>query len=106
MHSRGKAMTFEAFFPDGSSEVLCSIPHYDFNWQLTYILRRPRHLPAGTRLRIIGIHDNSANNPNNPDPSTEVFYGKQTTDEMMHGWIDFVYASGDAAAAALEEKGL
>lgn len=95
MHRLGKAMQFEALYPDGRSQILFSAPDYDFNWQLTYILKRPLHLPAGARINVIGIHDNSANNPNNPDPSVEVYYGRQTTDEMMHGWIDFVYAEDD-----------
>ena len=38
MHVRGKDMTYTAFYPDGTSEVLLSVPHHDFNWQITYEL--------------------------------------------------------------------
>ena len=38
MHVRGKDMTYTAFYPDGTSEVLLRVPRYDFNWQITYEL--------------------------------------------------------------------
>ncbi len=33
MHFRGKRMSFTAEFPDGSEELLLSVPAYSFNWQ-------------------------------------------------------------------------
>lgn len=91
MHGRGKAMTMTALYPDGKTEVLSSIPRYDFSWQLTYHFAEPRRLPAGSVLQVTGLHDNSAENPNNPDPNVPVFFGRTATDEMMHCWTDFVY---------------
>ena len=32
--------------------------------------------------------DNSANNPNNPDPAKEVHWGEQSWEEMMVGFFD------------------
>jgi hypothetical protein len=40
------------------------------------------------RLRCDAWYDNSPNNPRNPDPSAEVIYGEQSTDEMMVGFFD------------------
>ena len=44
MHVRGKDMTYTAFYPDGTSEVLLRVPRYDFNWQITYELAKPKRL--------------------------------------------------------------
>ena len=32
-------------------------------------------------------YDNTANNPNNPDPDQWVYGGSRTGDEMSHAWI-------------------
>ncbi len=89
MHLRGKAARYEAFYPDGSSEVLLDVPQYDFNWQTTYEYPhgQPKVLPAGTEIEFTAAWDNSADNPHNPDPTRDVKWGEPTTDEMMVGWI-------------------
>jgi mono/diheme cytochrome c family protein len=83
MHVRGKDMTYIAQFPDGRTETLLSVPHYDFNWQITYELAEPIVLPRGTRLEVIAHFDNSPGNKFNPDPSQAVRWGDQTWEEMM-----------------------
>jgi hypothetical protein len=88
MHLRGKSFTFRAVYPSGEVETLLDIPHYDFNWQPYYYLETPKVLPRGTRIEAIGVFDNSANNPANPNPSAMVFWGPQSWDEMMIGWFD------------------
>ena len=88
MHLRGKAMEFRLIYPDGKKETLLRIPRYDFNWQLEYILDRPRHLSKGSRLEVTGIYDNSANNQRNPDPKMEVRWGDQSWDEMLGGFFE------------------
>jgi len=35
--------------------------------------------------------DNTAANPGNPDPSKEVTWGYQSSDEMMIGWFMYRY---------------
>ena len=42
------------------------------------------------------IYDNSANNPNNPDPDVEVNFGLRTRDEMMIGYFDWVEFPSDS----------
>jgi hypothetical protein len=39
-------------------------------------------LPKGTRLENSSWFDNSPNNPQNPNPAAEVFWGEQTWEEM------------------------
>jgi peroxiredoxin len=85
MHYRGKAFRFTAHYPDGSEEILLDVPRYDFNWQIIYLLKQPKRLPAGTVVKLQGHFDNSADNPLNPDPTQMVRWGDQTWDEMMLG---------------------
>jgi thiol-disulfide isomerase/thioredoxin len=89
MHLRGKSFTYTAYFPDGTSEILLSVPKYDFNWQSVYRLSEPKLLPAGTTLECKAHFDNSAANPANPNPGKTVVWGEQTWDEMLIGFIDY-----------------
>jgi hypothetical protein len=89
MHLRGKAMKFEAFYPDGRSETLLDVPNYSFSWQTVYYLKRPIALPKGTRLVVTAHFDNSAKNKYNPDPKQAVRFGEPTYDDMMIGWISY-----------------
>lgn len=91
MHLRGKDFQFQALFPDGRKEILLSVPHYDFNWQHTYRLKDPLRLPKGSTIQCVAHYDNSALNPANPSPWKPVFWGEQTWNEMMIGYIDFYY---------------
>jgi hypothetical protein len=72
MHLRGKSFRFEATYPDGRREVLLDVPHYEFDWQNAYILAEPKPMPEGTIMRCVAQFDNSAGNPNNPDPTRTV----------------------------------
>ena len=89
MHFRGDSMRFEAFLPDGSSQVLLNVPKYDFNWQALYRLAQPVRLPAGSRIKISGGFDNSRWNTFNPDAKSRVRFGEQTDDEMFIGYINY-----------------
>ena len=95
MHVRGKDMTYTAFYPDGTSEVLLRVPRYDFNWQITYDLAQPKLLPKGTKVEVVAHYDNSPGNKYNPDPTKDVKWGDQTWEEMMIGfWGSVVDAPG------------
>ena len=84
-HFRGKAAEFRAVYPDGTEELLLSVPNYDFNWQTTYEFAEPKFIPAGTKLVQANWWDNSAANPANPDPSIDVTRGEQSWEEMLFG---------------------
>src|SRR5262249_50558320 len=91
MHWRGKDYFYEAIYPDGRRETLLTVPRWDFNWQSVYRFQEPLRVPKGTRIHSIAHWDNSRNNLLNPDPSKEVRFGLQTWDEMMVGWVAYVW---------------
>jgi hypothetical protein len=91
MHYRGKDYEYRAVYPNGETEILLRIPRWDFNWQLTYFLDRPRLLPRGTRIECTAHYDNSPGNRKNPNPNVDVTYGEQSWDEMMSGWIEIAF---------------
>ena len=84
MHVRGKDMTVRLEYPNGDSQTVLSVPHYDFHWQIIYYLEKPLSLPEGTHVEVTAHWDNSAANPRNPDPSKTVKYGFQSTEEMLN----------------------
>jgi hypothetical protein len=98
MHWRGKDYLYEAIYPDGRRETLLSVPRWDFNWQNTYRLEKPLPLPKGARLHAVAHWDNSRNNPINPAPDKRVYWGLQTWDEMMVGWVAYVWERPETAA--------
>jgi hypothetical protein len=91
MHLRGKDFRYDVTYPDGKTETLLSVPHYDFNWQLMYRTEKPLHLPKGTNIHCTAHFDNSKANKANPDPTKEVTWGDQTWEEMMIGFVDFMW---------------
>ncbi len=88
MHLRGEGFEYKIIPPKGPPEILLRVEHYDFYWQLSYVLAHPLKLKAGTRLEAQGWFDNSVNNPRNPDPRAAVRYGEQSWEEMMIGFFD------------------
>jgi hypothetical protein len=88
MHLRGKDFLYTAVYPTGEKQVLLNVPHYDFNWQLSYVENQELLLPKGTRIECVAHYDNSPNNPANPDATKEVRWGDQTFEEMMIGFFD------------------
>ncbi|MFT5208635.1 MAG: peroxiredoxin [Flavobacterium sp.] len=102
-HFRGIASDFVAIYPDGSSEMLLSVPNYDFNWQTDYTFKEPKVLPAGTKIMHTTTYDNSSQNSSNPDSTIEVTWGEQTFQEMLFASFSFRYlddASVDEASIA------
>jgi mono/diheme cytochrome c family protein len=87
MHLRGKRFEYNILRADGTIEPLLRV-NYDFFWQLSYRLAQPMPLKAGTVLQAVAWYDNSKNNPHNPDPTSAVYWGDQTYDEMMVGFFD------------------
>lgn len=93
MHLLGKSVKITMTPPDGETQVLIDIRHWDYNWQETYWLAKPISAKAGTRFDIEAVFDNSAKNPNNPSvPPKLVTYGEETTNEMLFGFLGAVPA--------------
>jgi hypothetical protein len=99
-HVRGNGAEYVAQYPDGTKEVLLSVPKYDFNWQTTYELTKPKLLPKGSALLYSTTYDNSAQNKANPDPTIEVRWGQQTWEEMLYGDVRFRYPGEVVGVAA------
>ncbi|HET8677018.1 MAG TPA: alkyl hydroperoxide reductase, partial [Blastocatellia bacterium] len=89
MHVRGKDFEYRVTYPDGKSEVILSVPRYDFNWQSYYVLKEPIRAVKGTRIDCVAHFDNSDKNKHNPDATKEVRWGDQTWEEMMIGWMSY-----------------
>jgi peroxiredoxin len=104
MHWRGQDYWYEMILPDGKRQTLLSVPRWDFNWQSVYQFAEPIRVPKGARLHSVAHWDNSRNNPLNPDPSKEVKFGLQTWDEMMVGWVVYVWERPGTAEELAREK--
>jgi peroxiredoxin len=94
-HLRGKTFKYEAIYPNGDREILLDVPRYDFNWQNSYVLAKPKVLTKGTQLHCVAYYDNSENNRSNPNPDATVRWGDQTWEEMMIGYFDAVPVDQD-----------
>ncbi len=108
MHLRGKAMLLEAILPDGTKRTLSYVDHFNFNWMTNYIYSDDAApvLPKGTIIHVVAWHDNTVNNPNNPDPDQWVGWGDRTVDEMAHAWVNVTYISEDDYKAWLSKTRL
>ena len=106
MHMRGKGLTLEAINLDNTVTVLSSVDHFDFNWHVAYLYTDDVAplLPAGTVLHIIGIHDNTAANKRNPDPSMWAGYGERSVDDMLQLWLNVVYLDDAEFKQLVEER--
>jgi len=99
MHLRGKDMTFRLIYPDGREATVLSAK-FNFHWQLGYELEKTIKVPRGTRMIVTAHHDNSANNPDNPEPGKSVVWGEMTGQEMMLPWFGVVI-DNDAPPASI-----
>jgi len=91
MHTRGKDFEYRLVFPTGETQTLLKVPAYNWHWQLWYNLAEPITLPKGTKIECTAHFDNSADNPENPDPTKTVIWGQQNSDEMMVGFFNLVF---------------
>ncbi len=106
MHMRGKAMSLEAIYPDGRKELINQVSNFQWNWHNNYIYADDVAplFPKGTTLVITAWHDNTADNPNNPDPEQWVGWGDRTVDEMAHLWVDVTYLEQEEYERLVAER--
>jgi hypothetical protein len=106
MHNRGKAQCIEAIYPDMRVEQLNCVNRFNFGWQIAYNYADDVAplLPAGTIIHVISWHDNSTNNPWNPDPRSWVGYGERSTEDMSRAWLNFYYMSDEEFKAEVAAR--
>ena len=109
-HLRMNAAALEIFYPEtGRTEQISQISNWSATWHHSHIYDPDAAplLPAGAVLVIKQWYDNTANNPNNPDPDQWVYDGSRTGDEMSHAWIAVTHldeAGYDTLLAERQEK--
>ena len=93
-HYRAREVSAWAILPDGARRPLIRIRNWDFNWQDQYRYAAPFWVPAGTRIEMEYVFDNSDANPRNPDhPPERVSWGWRSSDEMADVWIQVMTRS-------------
>lgn len=90
MHYRGKSMAARVIYPDNTVEEIINVADYNFAWQPTYRMAEPMVLPAGSRVVVEGVFDNSQYNTGNPDPTVAAIGGLQSWDEMFIGYFSYI----------------
>ena len=106
MHMRGKAMSMEATYPNGNREVLAFVDNFQWNWQINYVFDQDAAplVPKGTMITTTAWHDNTENNPSNPDPNQWVGWGDRTVDEMAHNWVDVTHLGQEEYERMVAER--
>ena len=106
MDIRGKAMSLEAVYPDGTVEMLSHVDDFNFNWHNNYVYADDVAplLPEGTQVRVTAWHDNTASNRANPDPTQWVGWGQRSYDEMYHAHVWYVELSESDYEEQVQER--
>ncbi|MBL7962669.1 MAG: cytochrome c [Flavobacteriales bacterium] len=95
MHLLGKSFVAYAVTPARDTVPLVRIPEWDFKWQYAYTLPYLLPLPSGTTIHVVGIFDNTADNPHQPFRPPRAITGTdsrfmRTTDEMLQFFVTYV----------------
>jgi hypothetical protein len=112
-HMRAVSFRYAAIYPDGHEQVILTVPHYNYHFQLEYALATPLVLPGGTKLIVWGRYDNSTKNDHLRDlgtsdaarlcgPENVAFFGQQNQswDEMFTPFIQ--YSADEHPASQLD----
>ena len=90
MHYRGKAASIYVTAPSGKRKKLFGMDPWLLKGQEhLYNYQSPVKLKKGSILECVNRFDNSAANPQNPDPSKEVHLGVSEHDEMSQCYFVF-----------------
>ena len=105
-HARARQgrRTTRSIYPDGKEEVLLRVPKYNFNWQTSYKLAKPKFMPKGSTLMVVAHYDNSSANRFNPDPTAAVRWGDQTWEEMLIGYYGTIEPNDGRASTARRNR--
>ena len=106
-HLRMNAASLEIFYPEtGRTEEISQISNWSATWHHSHIYEPDVAplLPAGAVLVLKQWYDNTADNPNNPDPDQWVYGGSRTGDEMTHAWLAITHLDEEGYQALLAER--
>jgi hypothetical protein len=106
-HLRLRAASLEIFYPEtGRTETVSMISNWSATWHQSHIYADDTAplVPAGAVLIQKNWYDNTADNPNNPDPDQWVNYGSRTADEMSHGWMAVTHLDEEGYQRLVAER--
>ena len=109
-HLRMNAASLEIFNPmTGRTKSVSQISNWSATWHHSHIYNEDVAplVPAGDVLIVKQWYDNTADNPNNPDPDFWVVGGSRTADEMAHSCIAITHlddAGYDELVAQRKER--
>ncbi len=100
MHLLGKSFQAWAVTPEEETIPLVRIPEWDFRWQYFYTFPKMVKIPLGSRISVVGVFDNTPDNPYNPFvPPREIIGTNESmlsTDEMLQLIMIYLpYEDGD-----------
>jgi len=106
-HLRMRAASFEIFYPEtGRTEEISQVSNWSATWHHSHIYNPDVAplVPKGAVLVIKQWYDNTADNPNNPDPDQWVVGGSRTADEMSHAWIAITHLDQEGFDKLVAER--
>lgn len=106
-HLRMNAASLEIFYPEtGRTQPVSQISNWSATWHHSHIYEPDEAplIPAGAVLVLKQWYDNTANNPNNPDPDQWVYGGSRTGDEMTHAWLAITHLDEEGYQELVAER--
>ena len=106
-HLRMNAASLEIFYPEtGRTEQISQVSKWSATWHHSHLYQPDVAplIPAGAVIVLKQWYDNTAENPNNPDPDMWVVGGSRTGDEMTHAWLAITHLDEEGYEKLKEER--
>ena len=106
-HLRLRSASLEIFYPEtGWTEIIGMVSNWSATWHQSHIFQDhvAPLVPTGAVLIMKQWYDNTAGNPNNPDPDQWVDAGSRTADEMSHFWIAVTHLDDEGYERLVAER--
>ena len=106
-HLRMNAASLEIFYPEtGRTEQVSQISKWSATWHHSHLYNADAAplIPEGAVIILKQWYDNTADNPNNPDPDMYVMGGSRTGDEMTHAWLAITHLDDEGYERLVAER--
>ncbi|MEX2583293.1 MAG: hypothetical protein WD766_08460 [Gemmatimonadota bacterium] len=106
-HLRMNAASLEIYYPEtGDTEAISMVSNWSAQWHHSHLYEPDVAplVPAGAVIVLKQWYDNTAQNPNNPDPDMWVDAGSRTADEMDHAWIAITHLDEEGYQEILAQR--